>query len=127
MRHEDWQLAVESSRHWQGAAGTTPPHCSLLANLDALLAFLEEAGITPGDAIACCPACKQDHRWVLIKELLIYALDVQPRRNSKLLEWADQSLEEVRELYGGDEGYRKMRTAADAYFAKIGAKDVYRP
>jgi hypothetical protein len=127
MRHEDWQLAVESSRYWQGAAGATPPRCSLLANLDALLAFLEEAGITPGDAIAFCPACKHDHRWVLIKELLIYALDVQPRRNSKLLEWADQSLEEVRELYGGDEGYRKMRTAADAYFAKIGAKDVYRP
>lgn len=127
MRHEDWQLAVESRQHWQGAAGSTPPHCSLLANLDALLAFLEAAGITPGDAIACCPACQQQHRWVLIKELLICALEVQPRRNSRLLEWADHSLEEVRELYGGDEGYRKMRVAADAYFARIGAKDVYRP
>lgn len=127
MRIEDHKLAVESASHWHQDAPAAPPPCALLADLDALLSHLEANHITPGNVIDVCPACGKEHRWALIKELLLRALDVQPRRSSPLLEWADRSLDEVRALYGGNAGYRKMRGEAEAYFRKIGAKDVYTP
>lgn len=127
MRRQDLQLAIEMRARWHGKGPSRPPRSTLLANLDEFLAYLDSTDIRPGDAIGCCPACGEDHRWVLIKELLILALEVPPRRSSPLLEWADHSLDEVRELYGGEEGYRKMREAAEAYFKKIGANKVYTP
>lgn len=127
MRAVDWNLAVAVRNHWNGAETPVIEICPLLADLDYLLKYLDEAGIRPGQAIGVCPECGNDHRWALLRELMIYALDIRPARHSRLLEMVDRSLDEVRAMYGGEEGYREMKLEAEAFFAKAGAKFNYTP
>jgi hypothetical protein len=99
----------------------------LLADLDRLLKHLDEIGLRPGHAIAHCEHCGDEHRWVLIKELMCHALELRPANQSKLLEEVDKSLESVRELYGGKEKYDEMKKDSEAFFAKLGDCNRYTP
>ena len=121
MREIDWKLAAAVKEHWQGRAtpGITP--CPLLTDFDRLLVYLDEIGLKPGHAVASCPACSDEHRWALIKQLMSYALEVFPDRRNALLEAVDRNLGSVRALYGGDEGYREMQKGAAEFFAKVDA------
>lgn len=127
MRHEDLKLAIRSRQHWQGNTDGTPAPCALLADLEAFLTYLETNGITPGDAIMECPACGQHHRWTLIRELLDHALALPLPRHTSLTTWAEGRRQELHELYGGEAGYRKFNASAEAFFASVNAKKVYRP
>jgi hypothetical protein len=121
MRGIDWKLATVVRDHWLGISAHGFPLCPLLANLDRLLAYLDEAGIKPGHAVACCPECGDEHRWALLHELMRSVLEIYPDRKSALLKAVDRNLEPVRALYGGKEKYEEMRRAAEAYFASVDA------
>lgn len=126
MRAVDFQLEIAVKRHWQGeeVAGL----CPLLANVDQLLKYLDEEDFAPGDAITRCPVCGNDHRWVLLKGLLIFALELRPHNKTKLLVQVDKSLDEIRALYGGEAGYKEMTCKADEFFAKLENLDhCYKP
>ena len=128
MRGEDCTMATILRDHWQGKQ--TPPDvtlCPLLADLDRLLAYLDEQGFKPGDAMLPCPECGDHHRWTLLRDLMENALDITPRRHSKLLEMVDARLESVRQLYGGKSGYDEMREYAEKFFARVNADHTYRP
>jgi len=125
MRKVDWDTAVAARDHWHGKAAKTGL-CPLLADADALLRYLDEIGLTPGHAVSSCPSCGQDHRWVLLRQLMCFALELQPPRQSKLLTAVDQLLEPVRALYGGKEEYEAMQREAEEAFARVGAGKVYK-
>lgn len=111
--------------HWYGKGKPGTDLCPLLSDLDRLLAFLEEKGFKPGYAIDVCPGCGQDHRWVLIKELMIIALGLRPPQHSKLLWIISKQQEALYEEFGGKEGYKKYREDAEAFFARVGAGKRY--
>ena len=126
MRGQDWDLAIALRDHWLGV--DTPLDaklCPLLADLDGLLAYLDEQGITPGDALLPCPVCGDHHRWALLRKLMEHALDIQPARHSKLLAMVNRSLDVVRDLYGGEEGYQRYKQGAEEFFAKVDAGQKY--
>lgn len=126
MRKVDWNMAIALRDHWQDGAPRSIL-CPLLADVDALLKYLDEIGLKPGDVIDPCPSCGGEHRWTLLKELMCFALKLQPARQSKLLAAVDQSLEPVRALYGGKDGYEKMEQDAEKFFARVGASNLYKP
>ncbi len=99
--------------------------CPLLADMQRLLTFLDEQGAQPGDALWPCPVCGENHRWTLLRELVIQSLYVTKER-TKLQEMIDQRLEAVRALYGGREGYEEYRLAASKYFDKVKADHCYK-
>jgi hypothetical protein len=105
MRGIDIKLAIEVRKHWLGLETSNKQLCPLLADLDRLLVYLDEVGIKPGNVIDPCPECGQEHRWALLKILMIDALEIRPDRQSRLMAMVDESLEPVRALYGGKEGY----------------------
>jgi hypothetical protein len=121
MRGIDSNMAIAVRNHWQGIDAPGVVICPLLADLDKLLEYLDAIELTPGHAICPCLVCGGDHRWVLIKRLMMYALDVRPARHSKLLSMVDGNLEPVRELYGGEEGARALFSAGEEFFAKVDA------
>jgi hypothetical protein len=121
MRGIDWKLAMAVKDHWQGRKTHGVTLCPLLADLDRLLAYLDDKGLKPGHAVACCPECGDEHRWTLLHELMCSVLDLYPDRDTPLLKAVDQRLEPVRAAYGGKEKYREMTKAAEEYFAKIDA------
>lgn len=127
MRSVDWHMAIALRDHWQGRDSPRGDLCPLLADVDALLKHLDEIGLNPGEVIDPCPSCGQEHRWALLKELMCFALKLQPARTSRLLAAVDQSLESVRALYGGKEGYEKMEQEAEKFFARVGASNLYKP
>lgn len=116
MRHTDRVLADEASAHWHGRGDAGSQICPLIADLDGFLAYLRDIELLPGYAIDRCPACAVEHRWALIKSLLIHALVLRPAASHPLLQAVDKSLDRVRELYGGEEGMRAMMQAASTYF-----------
>ncbi|MDP2827560.1 MAG: hypothetical protein Q8O37_03035 [Sulfuricellaceae bacterium] len=127
MRTVDRNLAIAVRNHWCGVETPGIVLCPLLADLDRLLKYLDETGIKPGCAIMTCPECGEYHRWVLLNELMIFALDIRPDNKSRLMEMVDSRLDEVRAMYGGDEGYLEMKKEAEAFFAKVGAGRSYTP
>jgi hypothetical protein len=118
MRSIDGNLARAINKHWQGQEQSNTDLCSLLANLDQFLAYLDEHVKTPGNVIDPCPECGQEHRWALLSQLLIYALDFRSANQSRMLEMKDKSLESVRALYGGEKGYQEVREKAGEFFQK---------
>jgi hypothetical protein len=127
MRTVDRNLAIAVRNHWCGVETPGIVLCPLLADLDRLLKYLDETGIKPGSAIMTCPECGEHHRWVLLNELMIFALDIHPDNKSRLMEMVDSRLDEVRAMYGGEAGYREMKKEAEAFFAKVGADRSYTP
>jgi len=126
MRAIDLNLAQLVVRIWRGEATAPAGCCALLANLDQCLAYLDAAGIRPGDAIDACPGCGQDHRWTLLRSLIEHALDLRPANRTRLMREVDALLAPEREHFGGEEGLKRYRAAAEAYFAAVDAKHVYR-
>lgn len=127
MRGIDINLAIEVRNHWQGLETSNKELCPLLADLDRLLDYLDDASIKPGDVIDPCPECGQEHRWALLKQLMIYALEIRPTHQSRLLAMVDESLEPLRALYGGEKGYREMKECAEDYFKKVDADNNFMP
>jgi hypothetical protein len=119
MRGIDCQLAQIAEYHWMGFEHPNIPLCPLLADLDKLLVYLDDIGLTPGYAVNPCPACGEEHRWALLKHLMISALRLRPATRSRLLGLVDTNLEPVRALYGGEEGFQAMRAGAAEFFAKV--------
>ncbi len=126
MRGIDWKLAVAVKDHWQGRETLGMSLCPLLADLDRLLAYLDEKGVKPGYAVACCPECGDEHRWALLRELMCSVLELYPDRKTALLEAVDRSMDPVRALYGGKEGYAEMQKAAAVFFAEVDAGRIYK-
>lgn len=126
MRAIDWRMSVAVRNHWKGQEMPDIKICPLLADLDRLLVYLDEAGITPGHVVDPCPECGQEHRWALLHELMIHALDIRPASQSKLLRTVDKKLEEVRAFYGGEDGYRSMRQDAEAFFTDVDSGRVFK-
>lgn len=118
MRGVDWQLAEAVTNHWKGIGRADVKLCPLLADLDRLLEYLDGIGLTPGYALNPCPECGEEHRWALLKQLMIAALGFRSVDHSRLLGLVDTNLEPVRALYGGEEGFQSMRKGATDYFAK---------
>ncbi|MFZ4539032.1 hypothetical protein [Propionivibrio sp.] len=125
MRSIDSNMAIAVRNHWHGVETPGITLCPLLADLDRLLIHLDAVGMTPGDALLPCPECGDYHRWMLLKELLIFALDATPPRHSKLLAVVNGNLDEVRAMYGGADGYRKYKKDAAEFFARVGAGNNY--
>lgn len=125
MRSDDVCLAHAVINHWEGHPEPNVTICALLADRAAFLRFLEERRVRPGDALWPCPVCGENHRWTVLKTLIRAALDMQPER-STLMEEVDRAQDVLREMYGGDEGLREYRKAADEYFAKNGAGKCYK-
>ena len=127
MRVIDHRLAIEVSEYWMGKRASAEGLCPLLADLDRLLAYLDERDIRPGRVIDPCPECGQEHRWALLNSLMFRALELRPTSQSRMLQVMEERLAPVLALYGGVEGYRDMRKKADEYFSKVGADNVYTP
>ena len=125
MRREDWNAALAIRNFWNDSTTESPPECPLFASIDHLLAGIVGLKIYPGNAISPCPLCGGEHRWVMLKQLLIFGFDLKPRGENRVLDAFYESLAEERELYGGEEGYRRMRKEADAFFAKNPSGDIY--
>lgn len=126
MRVADLNLARVVVSVWRGEATAPAAWCPLLCDLDRFLAYLDAAGIHPGDAIAVCPCCGQDHCWRLLRSLVEDALDLRPGNRTRLMREVDALLAPDRECFGGEEGLKRYRAKAEAYFAAVGAKHVYR-
>jgi hypothetical protein len=127
MRAADFDLACAVRDHWLNVPGRNREICPAMLDLDGFLAFLDQQGIKPGHAIMVCPACGQHHRWSLLREILTWALGIQPRRTSPLLEMIDRSLDGEREQSGGEEGRRQHKKEAEQYFSKIGILNRDKP
>jgi hypothetical protein len=127
VRDIDWKLSIAVRDRWQGKEAGDIALCPLLADLDYLLTYLDEIGLEPGHAIAKCTHCGEEHRWVLIKELMHHALTMRSPDHSRLLDKVDKSLNKVRDLYGGKEKYEEMRRAGEAYFSKLKPGHRYMP
>jgi hypothetical protein len=127
MRDVDWRMSIAIRNHWRGQDTGGIKLCSLLADLDGLLKHLDEIGLKPGNAIAHCEHCGEEHRWALIKELMCHALELRPENQSKLLEEVDKNLDGVRQLYGGKDGYEAMKREAEAFFATLPPGNRYTP
>lgn len=127
MRGQDWNMAMALRKHWEGGATTGIDFCPLLENLDGLLKYLDDINLKPGINIPKCPGCGEEHRWSFIRTMMQNALDIKPARKSALLEAVDRKLDEVRAMYGGDDGYRKMVKASEEFFTKVKADNFYRP
>ena len=125
MRREDWNAALAIRNFWNDPTTESPPECPLFTSLDHLLAGIVGLKIYPGNAISKCPLCGGEHRWVMLKQLLIFGFDLKPRGENRVLDAFYESLAEERELYGGEEGYRRMRNEAEAFFAANPTGDVY--
>jgi hypothetical protein len=118
MRGIDYRTELLVFALWRGKP-VKEDVCPMLADLDRFLLYLEETDHKPGHSICPCPFCAGDHRWALLKALLIRALRLRDRQQTKLLAWTDADLEPVRDLYGGEEKYQEMLAAADEFFAKL--------
>lgn len=127
MRDIDWKTSIAVRNQWRGLPTGEMKLCPLLADLDRLLEYLDEIGLKPGHAIAHCEHCGEEHRWALLKELMLHALELRAPNQSRLLEEVDKSLARVRELYGGKEGYEAMKRESEAFFAKLGTGNRYTP
>lgn len=119
MRGIDWDTAIAAREHWAGRPIAGFKLCPLLADLDRFLAYLETIELAPGDAIGCCPECGDEHRWALIKELMIHALAMRSEQPSRLMQDVDASLQPVRALYGGRQKFEEMQREAEAFFARL--------
>ncbi len=126
MKVIDYNMVIAISEHWKSKVTSVNNMCPLLADLDRLLAYLDEKNITPGNVIDPCPECGQEHRWAMLNRLMVFALDIRDSKQSCLLEKVDNRLEHVRALYGGKEGYKNLQTAAKEYF-KGADGNVYTP
>jgi hypothetical protein len=118
MRGIDYRTELLVFALWRGKP-VKEVICPMLADLDRFLSYLEETDHKPGYSICPCPHCGGDHRWALLKALLIRALRLRDRQQTKLLAWTDADLEPGRALYGGEKEYREMLDAADEFFAKL--------
>ncbi len=128
MRSEDYQMAQVIKFHWHGIDTRGISLCPLLADLGKLLTYLDTNKIRPGDAIMRCPECGDDHRWVLLRDLMEFALDIKPKNQwTPLMKAVDDLLEPVRKAYGGDAGYRTMTIAADDFFTGLDAGNKFGP
>ena len=67
MRKVDWNMAIALRDHWQGGDSPRSDLCPLVADVDALLKYLDEIGLKPGDVIDPCPAFGQEQRSTLRK------------------------------------------------------------
>lgn len=123
MRADDLKLAQIVTRIWRGNATVPSGCCVLLADCDQLLAHLDAAGLRPGDAISRCPGCGKDHRWALLRSLLEQALALRPAHRTRLMSEVDALLTPERERFGGEEGLKRYRAAAQAFFERVDAKD----
>lgn len=126
MKMIDYELAQAIYAAWKSPASPAAGRCPILRDLDQFLAYVDAHIERPGISIFVCPGCQQEHRWSFIRELLIKAVSVEPRRNSRMLEWADRSLDEVREMLGGEESRLKYEEKAAAFFASVGGGDCYK-
>jgi hypothetical protein len=126
MRADDLKLAQTVTRIWRGEAAVPSGCCVRLAHRDQCLAYLDAAGLRPGDAISQCPGCGKDHRWALLRSLLVQALALRPAHRTRLMSEVEALLTPERERFGGEEGLKRYRAAAQAFFAKVNAKDIYR-
>jgi hypothetical protein len=127
MRAIDWQMSIAVRDHWHGRGNPKLMLCPLLCDLDGLLSYLDRIALRPGFSVSPCPHCGQEHRWALIKELMCHALELRPAHSSKLLKEVDRRLESVRALYGGKAEYEAMCREAEAFFARVGTDNVYKP
>ena len=125
MRSIDAALAIAVRNHWRGMTTPGAKLCPLLADLDRLLAYVDEIGLRPGFAIDVCPGGGEDHRWALLKRMMEEALVLRPAHPSSLLATTAMRLARMHELYGGKEAYDEMRRNAEKYFAKVGADNQY--
>lgn len=125
MRREDWNAALAIRNFWNDPTTESAPECPLFTSIDHLLVGLVRLKIYPGHAISTCPLCGSEHRWVMLKQLLIFGCDLKPRGENRVLDAFYESLAEERELYGGEEGYRRMRKEAEEFFAANPTGDVY--
>ena len=124
MRSENWNMSLAIIGHWLGESAGSENPCPLLADFDRLIAFLDGLVTMPGDTLWPCPACGIDHRWGLLRELMMAALDLRPDIRTALLETVDCGLDEVRRMYGDKEGYAEYLQKAEEYFAKVRASDA---
>ncbi|GMU50727.1 MAG: hypothetical protein AMXMBFR31_29530 [Candidatus Desulfobacillus denitrificans] len=117
MRGIDRRMSEFLFAHWVGIEVEGVKLCPLLADLDRMLKYFDEIELKPGYALNPCPECGEEHRWAMLKGCLMNALAIRPPDTSKLLGTVDKSLEPVRGLYGGEEGFREMQMAAMSFFA----------
>jgi hypothetical protein len=96
-------------------------------SLDSFLQGIVRLKIYPGNAITQCPFCGGDHGWSMLKQLLIFGFDTRPRGDNRVLDAFYESLSGDWDIYGGEEGHRKMRKEAEAFFARHPTGDVYIP
>jgi len=125
MRREDWNAALAVRDYWNHPEANDRPNCPLLLSLDTLLEGIVRLKIYPGTAISPCPSCGGEHRWAMLKQLLIFGFDMKPRGESRVLDAFYESMAEERAFYGGEDGYRRMRQQAEAFFAANPSGDVY--
>lgn len=127
MRRKDWDAALAVRDHWNDPDANEAPTCVLFKSLDTFLQGIVRLRIYPGNAISQCPFCGEEHRWSLLKQILIFGIDMRPRGDNRVLDAFYESLSEERELYGGEDGYRKMRQKAEEFFSSHPTGDVYLP
>lgn len=127
MRREDWNAALAIRDFWKASEGSKAPACPHFTSLDSLLEVIVRLRIYPGHAISSCSMCGGEHRWAMLKQLLILGFDMKPRGENRVLDAFYEMFSENRACYGGDEGYQKMRQAAEAFFANHPSADIYLP
>ena len=125
MRSQDYILAIAVRDYWHGIEQPNVKICPLLADLERLIVYLDEAGIAPGNVIDPCRECGQEHRWALLSKLVMYALEIYPPEESHLMTMVNKRVERVRAQYGGEEGYREMKEAAEQFFKKFHSGNKY--
>lgn len=125
MRREHWNAALAVRDYWNDTEACDRPNCDLLLSLDSLLKGIVRLKIYPGTTISPCPSCGGEHPWVMLKQLLIYGFDLKPRGASRVLDAFYESMAEERALYGGEDGYRKLRQEAETFFAANPSSDVF--
>lgn len=120
MRSEDFYMAIILRGHWQGRETPEVKLCPLLADLDQLLEYLDQIGLKPGHAIGVCPGCGEDHRWTLLRDLMINAKGIRPDSQHRLIEMVDRSRDSERAMYG-EEGFRELNKGAEKFFIGVDA------
>ncbi len=120
MRSEDWTMAIALRDHWNGKASGLRL-CPLLADLDGMLAYMDQTGLKPGHVIDPCQACGQEHCWSFLSVLVEESLDLRLTM-TQLQVLVDKKLQPVRARYGGPAAYRAMKKGSENFFAQVDAK-----
>jgi hypothetical protein len=109
MLVSDWNLTNRVAAAWRG--GSSADLCPLLADQDKFLRHCADVDLRPGISIWICPECGTEHRWAMLKTLLMDASIPPEKVPPRLAPCVFGTFATLAALYGGEAEARDLLQA----------------